>query len=169
MEGEQGDVGVRAGGDVGYGGSPADPGIKLAEIDLVGVGIHQHVDLEEASIALGTEPVTQPDDKITRLASQLLGQDLWVHLIATPAAAVGGELGMPGQLRHERTDDGAVAGEYRLDRDRAVVDSLHHLDLVADQVALVSLPAGLIVDEERGLAGVAVRRLDDQVRPEAGS
>ena len=42
---------------------------------------------------------------------------------------------MPGQLGHERADDGAIAGEDCLHRDRTVVDPLHHLDLVADDVA----------------------------------
>jgi hypothetical protein len=76
---------------------------------------------------------------------------------------------VPGQLGHERADDGAVAGEDRLDRDRTVVDPLHHLDLVADDVAPMPLPTGLVVDEEGGLARVAVGRLHDEVGAEAST
>ena len=49
-----------------------------------------------------------------------------------------------------------------------VLDPVHDLRLVAGDGVGVTVPAGLVGDEERGLAGIAVRQLDHQVVPEAG-
>ena len=75
---------------------------------------------------------------------------------------------MAGEVGHQRADHGAVAGEHGLDRGGAVVDPLHDLELLVAHVARVAVPVGLRLDEERRLAGVAVRGLDDEVVAEAG-
>ena len=75
----------------------------------------------------------------------------------------GRQLGVAGQVGHQRTDHGAVAGDARLDRDRPRVDPPHHLELLVGHLAGVRVPVPLASDEERGLAGVAVRGLDHQV------
>ena len=112
-------------------GCSVDPGIELAEIHLIGVGVHQYVDLEEAAVALTAEPVPEPPDEVTCLASQVFVQHFRVHLIAAPAAAVWRELPVSGQLGHERADNRAAAREDGFDGDQTLLIRL---------ITLTSLP-----------------------------
>jgi hypothetical protein len=56
MEQEQRNVGVGPGRDVRHRRRAGDPRVQLAEVDLVGVDVDQHVHLEEALVALSPEP-----------------------------------------------------------------------------------------------------------------
>lgn len=75
---------------------------------------------------------------------------------------------MTGEFGEERADQRAGAGEHRLDCHRQVVDPVHHLDVRADDLRTVLIPAGFFVDEVGGLARVPVRGLDDQFVAEPG-
>ena len=101
-------------------------------------------------------------------APLLLREQLGRHVVAAPAAVVGRELGEPGELGHQRSDERAVTRDHALDRELARLDPLHDLDLLADDLLLVLLPVALGRDEERRLPGVAVRRLHDEVVAEPG-
>jgi hypothetical protein len=62
-----------------------------------------------------------------------------------------------------------VPGDAGLDRRGLVVDALHHLEFLAHDVRGELVPVRLGLDEERGLARVAVGRLHDQVRAQGGA
>ena len=168
VEEEQRHVGVGAGGHVRHRGHAADARVDLAEVELAGVDVGEVVDLQEAAVALDREPVAellgQHAGALAMLGRQRLGEDV----VAAPAALVRRQLRMAGEVGHQRADDRAVAREHGLDRRGAVVDPLHDLELLVGHVLGVLVPVALPADEERGLAGVAVGRLHDEVVAEAG-
>ena len=166
VEQEERHVGVRPGGDVGHRRDPGDARVELAEVDVVGVQVDEHVDLEEALVALLRETVAEPAYVLDRGGPLLEGERLGEQVVAAPAALVRRQLGIAGEVGHERADDGAVRGDAGLDGGRLVVDALHHLELLVDDVLGDGVEVRLRLDEERGLAGVAVRRLHDQVGAE---
>ena len=114
------------------------------------------------------EPVAQLADVADRDGAVGFRQRLGEHVVAAPAALVRGEFGVAGQVGHERADDRAVPGDAGLHRRGLVVDALHHLELLADDVRGVGVPVASGGDEEGRLARVAVGRLHDQVVAEAG-
>ena len=168
VEQKQRHIGVGARGDVGDRRGPADPRVELAEVHLVGIGVDENVDLEEPPVALLGQAISESAHQLRCGSPTFTGKDFGEHLVATPAAAGRGQPLVADQLGHERADDRAAPSEHRLDRHRAVVDAAHHLDLLADDVGAVLAPVGLRRDEERGLAGVAVWRLDDEFVTETG-
>ena len=125
--------------------APLIRGFSSPEIHLAGVGVDQHVDLEEALVALAGQPVAEPADQLVRLHPALPGQRVRVHLVAAPATLVRGQFGVPDEFGHERADQRAVPGQHRLDRDATVVDPLHDLLLLADDVVGVLVPVLLLV------------------------
>ncbi len=144
--------------------------VQLAQVELAGVDIDQVVDLEEPAVALGRRGGRPAASVRTRARSRCSADKASSEdVVAAPAALVRGQLGVAGEVAHDRADDGAVAGDYALDGRRAAVDPLHHLQLLADEVAGGGDEVALATDEERGLAGVAVRGLHDQVGPELAS
>ena len=88
-------------------------------------------------------------------------------LVAAPAARVGRQFGKPDQLGHQRPDQGAVASDTAFDRRLAAANPLHNLDggLLGDLVG-VGAKIRLGGNEKGGRAGVAVRQLDHQIRPQ---
>ena len=169
MEQEQWHVRVGAGRDVRHRADAADPRVELAQVQLAGAGVDEVVDLEEADVALGGEPVTQPPGEVPRLLLLRARQRRRV-VVAGPAAAVRRELGVAGDVVHQRPDERAVPGQHRLDGDRAVVDPAHHLEVLARQRLLrgAGRPVRLVPDEKGGLPRVAVGHLHDQVVAQPG-
>ncbi len=163
VEQEQRDVGVGPGGHVGDRRRPRDPRVELPEVDLIGVDVDEHIDLEEALVALLPQPVSEPADMLDRDGPVRLAERLREQVVTAPSPLVRSELGIAGQIGHERPHDGAVAGVDGLHGRGPVVDPLHDLELFADHVLGVALPVALLLDEEGRLARIAVRRLHDQV------
>ena len=168
MEQEQRDVGVGARGDIGHRRCPGDPRVQLAEVDLVGVEVDEHVHLEEAPVALLSQPVAEPAHMADRGAAVGLGEGLGEQVVAAPAATVGRQLGVAGQVGHERSHDRAMPGVDGLHGDGAVIDPLHDLQFLADHVLAVAVPLGFGGDEEGCFARVPVGCLDNQIRAQAG-
>ena len=82
MKQEQRDIGVRTGGDIGDGRCTADARIELAEVDVVGVDIDEHVDLEETAIALLAESIAESTYQVGSRCSVL--RDSTVGNISLP-------------------------------------------------------------------------------------
>ena len=110
VEQEQWHVGVRAGRDVRHRRDPGDPGVQLAQVHRAGVDVDQHVDLEEALVVLLGQPVTQLADVADRDGPVGLGQRLGEQVVAAQGALVRGELGVAGQVGHERPGRSCRAG-----------------------------------------------------------
>ena len=140
VEQEQRHVGVRAGGDVRHRGHAADARVDLPQVQLAAVDVGQVVDLEEAAVALDRQPVAELLGQHARPLAVLGRQRLGEDVVAAPAALVRRQLGVAGEVGHQRPDDGAVAGQHRLDRRRAVVDPLHDLQLLVGHVVRVAVP-----------------------------
>ena len=56
-----------------------------------------------------------------------------------------------------------MPGDHSLDRELPRFDALHHLERLACDLALVTIPVAPVGDEEGRLAGIAVGRLDDEI------
>ncbi len=152
MEKEQGRVCIGAGGDVGDGGGAGDAGVELAQVDRVVGQVDQHVDLEEADVALLGEPVAQASAQVDGPVTLCGGQRLGEEVVAAPAALVRRQLWVARQVGHEGADERAVARDAGLDRSRIIADALHDLQLLADHVLRVAVPVVGGGDEERRLA-----------------
>ena len=143
--------------------APVTRGFELAQVHLPGRLIRQEVQLEVAAVALPAQPLAHRERPLSRERALAFRQHVGEHVVAAPPAVVRRELGEPGELRHQRAHQRAVTGDDAFDRALARVDPPHHLDVVADDLLLLRLPVTLVGDEERGLPGIAVRRLHDEV------
>ena len=94
-------------------------------------------------------------------------QRVRVDVVAAPATPVRRQLRKARQLRHQRTDESAVARDDALDRCLARLDALHHLQVLGLELLGDVCPVRLRGDEVRRLSRVAVRGLYDQIGPEA--
>ena len=156
MEQEQRHVGVCARGHIRHGRGPGNARIDLTEIYLVGVEVDQDVDLEEAAVAFLRQAITHLAHVADRSGPVVFRKRFREQVVSAPTALVRGEFRVAGEVGHERSDDGAVTGDARLHGGGLVVDPLHHLQLLADDVLGVVVPVLLGLDEEGGLARVAV-------------
>ncbi len=169
VEEERRHVAVCHGADVRDRAGTRDAGVQLAEIELAGGGVGEEVELEVAAITLRPEALAHRPRPLPRQVVELSTERMAEDLVAAPAASVRRQLAEPRELGHERADQRPVAGDDALDRKLLGVDPPHDLEVLALQLVGVALPVGGCRDEERRLARVAVRRLDDEVRAEAGS
>src|SRR4029077_2301286 len=107
-----------------------DPRVELAEIDLVRVEIYQHVHLEESLIALGAKPIAEAAHEFDAARTMGVGERIRKQVVPAPAALVRRELGITGEIGHERADDRAMLGDHGLYRSGLVVDPLHDLEIL---------------------------------------
>ena len=131
VEEEQRHVGVGAGADVGHRADPAQARVQLTEVELAAV----QVDADSRSREVRgsprrAKPVAELARELARALAVLRRQRLREDVVAAPAAAVGGELRIAGEVGHERPDDRAVPRDARLHRHGPRVDPPHHLELL---------------------------------------
>ena len=140
VEQEQRQLGVGARGHVRHRADARQPRVQLTQVELAGVDVDQVVHLEEAAVALVGQPVAEVLGEDPGARALGLVEHVEVDVVARPAALVRGELGVPGDVGHQRADERAVPREHGLDRERTAVDALHHLQLDAGQLVLRGRP-----------------------------
>ena len=139
-------IGIGAGGHIGD--RPRLQlirGFELAEVDLVGVDVDEHIEFEESAIALVAEPIAQVAHKtgrgraVPRRLKSTLGNISLPH--QPPLYGVSSRCPVSSVMNGPTTVP--VPSQHGLDGDGAVVDALHHLGVLADDVVGMAIPVGL--------------------------
>ncbi len=89
-------------------------------------------------------------------------------VVAAPAALVGRDFRVAGDVGLYRARQGAVARDADFHRAGHMIDALHDLELFVLHILGVFVVIGLGLDEKRRSTGIAVRGLHHEVAAEAG-
>jgi hypothetical protein len=100
METEQRQIGVGPRGHIRERAGSGDPRVDLSQVNLVGVRVHEDIDLEESAIPLLGQPVTQALDHLPRGGLLVDRERARPQVIAAPTALVWRQLPEARQMRH---------------------------------------------------------------------